>query len=64
MIKNYEAPEATIVNLNLSSPIAQNVPIGDLASGDGDAKENKDVFIEEQEESLPVDKNIWEDDEE
>lgn len=63
MIKNYEAPEATIVNLNLSSPIAQ-VPIGGDASGDGDAKENKDVFIEEQEESLPVDKNIWEDDEE
>lgn len=63
MIKNYEAPKATIVNLNLSSPIAQ-IHIGDIASGDGDAKENKDVFIEEQEESLPVDKNIWEDDEE
>ena len=63
MIKNYEATEATIVNLNLSSPIAQ-VTIGGDASGDGDATENKDVFIEEQEESLPVDKNIWEDDEE
>lgn len=64
MEKIYVAPEAQIVKLNISDPLAQEVPVGGDLSTPPDAKENKDVFIEEKEESLPIDKNIWEDDEE
>ena len=62
MEKNYVAPEAKIVTLNVNDPLAQEIPIGGDLSQPPDAKENKDVIFEE-EETLPIGKNIWDDEE-
>ena len=58
----YESPETKIVSLRVFTPILQNdEPIhegGVSMEGVFDAKEQVDVV---EEETLPVDKNIWED---
>lgn len=62
----YESPETEIVSLRVFTPILQNdEPIhegGPSKYGQFDAKEQQVDFTEE--EVLPVDKNIWADDEE
>ncbi len=64
MKKNYEIPETLILQTEMDPVMFERVSQGEeVVVGPGDAKENKDVFIE-QEETLPADKNIWEDDEE
>lgn len=55
----YVAPD---VKLMVVSDIMETVPFSPNPD-DPVAKEQKDIVVEE-EESLPVDKNIWEDDEE
>ena len=55
----YVVPD---VKLMVVSDIMQTVPFSPNPD-DPVAKEQKDIVVEE-EESLPVDKNIWEDDEE
>ena len=58
----YESPETEIVSLRVFTPILQNdEPIhegGVSMEGVFDAKEQVDVV---EEETLPVGKNIWED---
>ena len=59
----YESPETEIVSLRVFTPILQNdEPIhegGVSREGVFDAKEQQVDFTEE--EPLPVNKNIWED---
>lgn len=60
----YESPETEIVSLRVFTPLLQDDPIhqgGKSAEGVFDAKQQIEY---EEEETLPVDKNIWEDDEE
>jgi hypothetical protein len=61
----YESPETEIVSLRVFTPILQNdEPIhegGVSREGVFDAKQQTEY---EEEEALPVNKNIWEDDEE
>lgn len=61
----YESPETEIVSLRVFTPILQNdEPIhegGVSKEGVFDAKQQTEY---EEEETLPVNKNIWEDDEE
>ena len=60
----YESPETEIVNLRVFTPLLQDDPIhqgGKSAEGVFDAKQQIEY---EEEETLPVDKNIWEDEEE
>ena len=57
----YSCPK--ISNIVLDSEIMETVPWSPNPGG-ADAKEQKIELIEEQEEELPIDKNIWEDDEE
>lgn len=61
----YESPETEIVSLRVFTPILQNdEPIhegGVSKEGVFDAKQQTEY---EEEEALPVNKNIWEDDEE
>ena len=58
MKKEYVMPE--ILAVNCPEPIAETMPMSEDDSNE--SKEQKE-FIEE-EEPLPVDKNIWEDEEE
>jgi len=62
MKKDYLSPEVkTVVTGDLmQGPV---IPLGSPTDVYEDAKEANE-FIEEQEEPLPVDKNIWEDEEE
>ena len=62
MKKNYEAPEAEILTLNTATPVAQGVPIGGNASGDGEAKGNDQDVVEDEDPELaaPI-KDKWED---
>ncbi len=67
MKSKYESPETEIVSLRVFTPILQNddpIHEGGLSRyGQFDAKESIE-FTEEEEVSLPVGKNIWEDEEE
>ena len=59
----YESPQTEIVSLRVFMPILGGDPyLPQVSDNQLDAKEQKE-FIEE-EEPLPVDKNIWEDEEE
>ena len=58
MKRKYVMPE--ILAVNCPEPIAETMPMS--PNDDTESKEQKE-FIEE-EETLPVDKNIWEDEEE
>lgn len=61
----YESPETEIVSLRVFTPILQDDPIhqgGPSRNNNVDAKEQQIDFTEE--ETLPIDKNIWEDEEE
>ncbi len=62
----YESPETEIVSLRVFTPILQDDdPIhqgGPSRNNVVDAKEQQIDFTEE--ETLPIDKNIWEDEEE
>lgn len=64
MKKLYENPQTDIVVLNVNSEFLDGGAIyqGTPEKPFDDAKEQRLDFNEE--ESLPVDKNIWEDDEE
>ena len=57
----YSCPKTSIIVLD--SEIMETTPWSPNP-GPADAKEQKIEVIEEQEEELPIDKNIWEDDEE
>ena len=59
MKKDYLRPELKTVEIG---DLMQVIPLGSPTDEFNDAKEQKIDVIEE--EALPVDKNIWEDDEE
>jgi hypothetical protein len=59
MKKDYLRPELKTVEIG---DLMQVIPLGSPTDEFNDAKEQKIDVIEE--EPLPVDKNIWEDDEE
>lgn len=62
MKKNYEIPETLILQTEMDPFMLERMSQGEPVVGPTDAKEQQIDVIEE--ESLPVDKNIWEDDEE
>ena len=60
----YESPETEIVSLRVFTPILEDDvihPGGASADGVFDAKQQ--IEYEEEEETLPVSKSIWEDEE-
>lgn len=61
MKRIYRSPKMEIVDVKTEGICDW---IGQTGATDDFAKEQKIEVFEEQEESLPVDKNIWEDDEE
>ena len=61
----YESPETEIVSLRVFMPILGGDPyLPQVSDNQLDAKEQTIEVTEGQEEELPINKNIWEDDEE
>ena len=65
MKKIYKKPSAEVVNVNLLGSVLEDpsTPVGGWSNetDDGDAKENNQV---EEEEILPTQPNLWDDEEE